>query len=129
MRKRFIAVLLLTLAALPVAGQSGAAADRAAVQQAALDYVEGIYTSDVSRIERSVLAAAESLHPVVLDDAGELWIGELARDTSPKSTGSLAQLEADNELAESVAGVAHAGMSDEEQALSTAKLGPFRSRK
>ena len=49
-------VLTLTLAmALPIqAGQSGAAGDRAGVQQAALDYVEGIYESDVTRIERSV---------------------------------------------------------------------------
>ena len=41
---------------LPVAArQSGnAAADRAAVQQAALDYVEGLYEADSARIERSV---------------------------------------------------------------------------
>lgn len=41
---------------LPVAGQQSgsAAADRAAVQQAALDYVEGLYLADTSRIERSV---------------------------------------------------------------------------
>ena len=45
--------LVLALATL-IPFQSGAAADRTAVQQAALDYVEGIYTSDVSRIERSV---------------------------------------------------------------------------
>ena len=41
---------------LPVeAQQSGsAAADRAAVQQAALDYVEALYLADPTRIERSV---------------------------------------------------------------------------
>lgn len=33
---------------------SGAAADRAAVQQAALDYVDGLYNADPTRIERSV---------------------------------------------------------------------------
>ena len=51
-----LAVALATAAVLPVlAAQSATAtADRAAVQQAALDYLEGIYTSDVTRIERSV---------------------------------------------------------------------------
>ncbi|HEX8634768.1 MAG TPA: nuclear transport factor 2 family protein [Pyrinomonadaceae bacterium] len=52
--------LILTLAALvllPVgvaAQQQGAEAEREAVKQAVLDYVEGIYTVDASRIERSV---------------------------------------------------------------------------
>jgi hypothetical protein len=41
---------------------------------------------------------------------------EIATDAAAAEE-MLAQLEADNELAESVAGVAHAGMSDEEQAL------------
>jgi hypothetical protein len=57
MRKILIATFacLLAAAVVPIQGsQSTAAADRAAVQQAALDYVEGIYTTDPSRIERSV---------------------------------------------------------------------------
>jgi hypothetical protein len=54
MTKTAIAALILAIALPLQAAQSGAAADRAAVQQAALDYVEGIYTSDVARIERSV---------------------------------------------------------------------------
>ena len=49
---------LLTLAAIVLLSASPAtaqsAADREAVRQAALDYVEGIYTVDTSRIERSV---------------------------------------------------------------------------
>ena len=50
---------LLTLAALalllPLADASAqTASDKDAVRQAALDYVEGIYTVDTSRIERSV---------------------------------------------------------------------------
>ena len=50
---------LLTLAAfvllLPLADATAqTAADKEAVRQAALDYVEGIYTVDTSRIERSV---------------------------------------------------------------------------
>ena len=49
--------LILVLAALvllpaSVAAQEGA--EREAVRQAVLDYVEGIYTVDASRIERSV---------------------------------------------------------------------------
>ena len=55
MTKTLIAALLLAAAALPMqASQSSAAADRAAVQQAALDYIDGIYLTDTSRIERSV---------------------------------------------------------------------------
>jgi hypothetical protein len=51
--------LILVLAALvllpaSVAAQEGADAEREAVRQAVLDYVEGIYTVDASRIERSV---------------------------------------------------------------------------
>lgn len=54
MRNLLLASMLCAVAVMPAAGQSGAAADRTAVEQAALDYIEGIYTSDVSRIERSV---------------------------------------------------------------------------
>jgi hypothetical protein len=51
-----MAAALFAAGWLPVAAaQSGsAAADRAAVQQAALDYVEGLYLADTARIERSV---------------------------------------------------------------------------
>lgn len=60
MRKAFVAAALAlgfaVSGSLPAtARQSGsAAADRAAVQQAALDYVEALYEADPSRIERSV---------------------------------------------------------------------------
>lgn len=55
MTKTLMATFVLVAAALPLQNdQSTAAADRAAVHQAALDYVEGIYTADVTRIERSV---------------------------------------------------------------------------
>lgn len=54
MSKSLVAVWMVA-AVLPFqSGQSRPAGDRAAVEQAALDYVEGVYTSDVSRIERSV---------------------------------------------------------------------------
>ena len=49
------AVTLALAVVIPFPGiQSGAAADRAAVQQAALDYVEGLYEADVTRIERTI---------------------------------------------------------------------------
>ena len=54
MSKSLVAAWLMA-AILPFqSGPSRTGGDRAAVEQAALDYVEGIYTSDVSRIERSV---------------------------------------------------------------------------
>ena len=51
-----ILALALTVAVAPVvASQTGPKSpDRAAVEAAALDYLEGIYTADSSRIERSV---------------------------------------------------------------------------
>lgn len=54
MRNRLIAAgaaLLLTAAAVVVAAQNG---EREAIRQAALDYVEGVYTVQPQRIERSV---------------------------------------------------------------------------
>ena len=58
MKKALVASALalgFAVSGLPVAArQSGAAADRAAVQQAALDYVEALYEADPARIERSV---------------------------------------------------------------------------
>jgi hypothetical protein len=53
MTTSLIATLLLA-ALWPASGGQSVAADRAAVQQAALDYVEGLYEADVTRIERSV---------------------------------------------------------------------------
>lgn len=55
MKATLFSVMLLA-AALTTAGPAAAqtAADREAVRQAALDYVEGLYTADPSRIERSV---------------------------------------------------------------------------
>lgn len=56
--KRFPTLALVTLlAGTAVVGASGAqsnAADREAVRQAALDYVEGIYNTEPERLERSV---------------------------------------------------------------------------
>ena len=46
--------LAFFLFAVPVAAQQDANADREAVRQAVLDYVEGIYNVQPERIERSV---------------------------------------------------------------------------
>jgi hypothetical protein len=46
--------LLLLLLLLPVAGNGQATDEREAVRQAVLDYVEGIYEVNPSRVERSV---------------------------------------------------------------------------
>lgn len=54
MKKSFF-LALVTLSLLPFcSAQAQIDADREAVRQAALDYVEGIYNVDPSRIERSV---------------------------------------------------------------------------
>ncbi len=54
MKKLFLVIAALVLLPASVAAQEGADAEREAVKQAVLDYVEGIYTVDASRIERSV---------------------------------------------------------------------------
>src|SRR5262245_29466447 len=73
--KRVLVLLAMLLLVVPAAARQSApnaAADRAAVQQAALDYVEGLYNADPSRIERSV-------HPMLIkrgfwrDDATKPW--------------------------------------------------------
>jgi Putative lumazine-binding len=51
---RWLFLLLAFLLVTPVAAQQDANADREAVRQAVLDYVEGIYNVEPARIERSV---------------------------------------------------------------------------
>ena len=54
MMRRIVTIAALSLV-LPLADVTAQApTDKEAVRQAALDYVEGIYTGDTSRIERSV---------------------------------------------------------------------------
>jgi hypothetical protein len=52
--KRLLFFALVITLALPLVAQDRAAADREAVRQAVLDYVEGIYQVEPARIERSV---------------------------------------------------------------------------
>ncbi len=47
-------VLLALSIALPVAARAQSAADSAAIQATALDYIEGWYTGDAERMERAV---------------------------------------------------------------------------
>ena len=54
MTRSFFLTLAFLLLATPVAAQQEANADREAVRQAVLDYVEGIYNVEPQRIERSV---------------------------------------------------------------------------
>jgi hypothetical protein len=54
MLKRAFTLSFLIATVFCAGAMAQAAADREAVRQAALDYVEGIYTVDTSRIERSV---------------------------------------------------------------------------
>jgi len=65
------------------AGQATSAADRAAVQQAALDYVEGIYTTDTARIERSV-------HPLLTKRG--FWRDTVTAPWGPQTTMTYDQL-------------------------------------
>ena len=54
MTRSFLLTLAFLLLAVPVAAQQETNADREAVRQAVLDYVEGIYNVEPQRIERSV---------------------------------------------------------------------------
>lgn len=54
--KNFLLFMLLTVFALPVAGTAQNNNEREAVKLAVLDYVEGIYEVNPSRVERSVHA-------------------------------------------------------------------------
>src|ERR1044071_4673482 len=54
MTRPFLLTLTFLLLAIPVAAQQEANAEREAVRQAVLDYVEGIYNVEPARVERSV---------------------------------------------------------------------------
>lgn len=83
MRTVLVAVLSLITTVTLAATQSPAAADRRAVEAAALDYLEGIYTADVSRIERSV-------HPQLTKRG--FWRESPTLPWGPQSTMSYEQL-------------------------------------
>ena len=85
MRQTLI-VLTLVLCVAPLsAGQTSSTAtgDRAAVHQAAVDYVEAIYNSDVTRIERSV-------HPKLTKHG--FWRDDPSKPWGPQATMTYEQL-------------------------------------
>ena len=76
---RFNAIILLALlAAFPVQAQTEAD-DRAAIRQAALDYIEGWYTGDAERMERAV--HPELAKRIVRAQNGESQLGHQGADT------------------------------------------------
>ena len=84
--RQALIVLTLALCVCPLsASQAKATAtgDRAAVHQAALDYVEAIYNSDVTRIERSV-------HPQLTKRG--FWRDDPSKPWGPQTTMTYEQL-------------------------------------
>ena len=84
MKRMMVFVFALTLAC-PMTGFAQADADRDAVRQAALDYVEGVYEVDPSRIERSV-------HPDLVKRGFYIKNGETAYSFSPMTFTELVNL-------------------------------------
>jgi hypothetical protein len=80
-----LAVGMVFACAIPGYGQSGAAAEKEAVRQAVLDYVEGIYEVDATRIERSV-------HPELTKRGFFIKKGETAYSSSPMTFQQLVDL-------------------------------------
>jgi putative lumazine-binding protein len=54
MVKKVLFLAMVILVAIPASAQDKPSSDRDAVRQAVLDYVEGVYNAEPSRIERSV---------------------------------------------------------------------------
>ena len=81
---KYAALALALLAAMtPVSASQARNPDRAAVEAAALDYVEGIYNADPSRIERSV-------HPQLTKRG--FWRDSADKPWGPKLTMTYEQL-------------------------------------
>ena len=78
-----LAVVVVLFPGVAAAQSAPASPDRAAVQQAALDYVEGIYTTDPARIERSV-------HPQLTKRG--FWRDNAAAPWGPQQTMTYDQL-------------------------------------
>jgi hypothetical protein len=87
MMKRLVslAVGLVFAVALPGLAQSGPSAEKEAVRQAVLDYVEGIYEVDSTRIERSV-------HPELAKRGFFVKKGEAAYTSTPMTFQQLVEL-------------------------------------
>ena len=86
MNKLMIMVFALALAlACPMVGFAQSDTEREAVRQAALDYVEGVYEVDATRIERSV-------HPDLVKRGFYIKKGETTYSFSPMTFAELVNL-------------------------------------
>ena len=80
-----LAFIFAMALAFPMSGFAQTDADREAVRQAALDYVEGVYGVDPTRIERSV-------HPDLVKRGFYIKKGETAYSFSPMTFAELVNL-------------------------------------
>ena len=83
--KKMMAFVFALALACPLTGSAQTDADREAVRQAALDYVEGVYGVDPARIERSV-------HPDMVKRGFYIKKGETAYSSSPMTFAELVNL-------------------------------------
>lgn len=84
MKKKMFLVFAFTLM-FPMMSFAQSDTDREAVRQAALDYVEGVYEVDATRIERSV-------HPELAKRGFYVKKGETAYSSSPMTFAELVNL-------------------------------------
>jgi hypothetical protein len=85
MKKLFLVIAALVLLPAPVAAQGGVDAEREAVRQAVLDYVEGIYEVNPARVERSV-------HPELAKRGFFVKKGETAYSSDVMTFGQLVEV-------------------------------------
>jgi len=83
--KKMMILVFALLIACPLMGFAQTDADREAVRQAALDYVEGVYEVDATRIERSV-------HPDLTKRGFYIKKGESTYSFSPMTFAELVNL-------------------------------------
>ncbi len=83
--KKLAIVTLALIVLLPVAGRAQSDKDKEGVRQAVLDYVEGIYEVDHTRIERSV-------HPELVKRGFFIKKGETAYTGTPMTYDQLVNL-------------------------------------
>lgn len=83
--KKVVLLVMAIVMVWPVAGNAQTNKEKEAVKQAVLDYVEGIYEVDHTRIERSV-------HPELAKRGFYVKKGETAYSSSPMTFAQLVEL-------------------------------------
>lgn len=83
--KKVVLLVMAIVMVWPVAGNAQTSKEKEAVKQAVLDYVEGIYEVDHTRIERSV-------HPELAKRGFFVKKGETAYSSSPMTFTQLVEL-------------------------------------